>query len=239
MNRLIIFLSEEIEENVFKISSQGRLAHMANILKIQKGDTIRSVVLDKGICQAKVLSQNSQETIVSAIPPFRAPILPEIHLLIALSRPPTVQKILEHGTSMGATSMAFFTAEKSEKSYGNSKVLQEDNIQYRLLAGISQSTYLFKMPTVTILQSPVLEFLNNKRFEASFLLSPKGEFFSPASLIPNKLLIAIGPERGWTQREEEDFKGIGLIPKKISHHTLRVEIATFAALSQIELLNHR
>ncbi len=67
MNRVIIFLSEEIEENIFKISSQGRVAHMVTILKIQKGEIIQTSVLDRDFCQAKVFSQNHQEVILSAV----------------------------------------------------------------------------------------------------------------------------------------------------------------------------
>ncbi len=64
-------------------------------------------------------------------------------------------------------------------------------------------------------------------------------FATPALPEIHLLLVTVGPERGWTRKEEQNFEKFGLIPKRISLHTLRVEIATFAALSQIGLLRHR
>ena len=237
MNRIIIFLSEEIDKNTFKISSRDRIAHMATILKIQKGDIIQVSIIDKGIGRAQVLSYNPQEIILLVLIPIITPPLPKTHLFVGLSRPGTMKKILEHATSMGVTSFTFFTAQKSELSYGDSKVFEKENIQRLLLSGISQSAHLFKIPQVTVLKSSLFNFMQKEHFETSFLLSLHGEFLSPHPPRPlSNLSLTIGPERGWTEKEEEHFKELGLIPKKISPHILRVEIATFAALSQIEIL---
>ena len=74
---------------------------------------------------------------------------------------------------------------------------------------------------------PLIDFYPSIDFKSRFFLSEKGEFFASREHLPDHLLFAIGPERGWTQGEEKKFKEQGLIPLRVSTHTLRVEIATF------------
>ncbi|MBV8892091.1 MAG: RNA methyltransferase, partial [Acidobacteria bacterium] len=43
------------------------------------------------------------------------------------------------------------------------------------------------------------------------------------------LALAIGPEGGWTRREEEMFRGSGWIPASLGQTILRTETAAIAA----------
>lgn len=51
----------------------------------------------------------------------------------------------------------------------------------------------------------------------------------------HKPLLLIGPERGFTENEKKAFLGTGAQPVCVSATTLRVELAVFAALSQLEM----
>ena len=236
MNRVVIFLSEEISKNEFCITSPERLSHLHLVLKVKKGDSLKVAVLNRGLGQAIITHITEQNVVVRISSPLSRPTHPPVKLLVALSRPPTVKKILEHATSMGVSSFCFFKAQKSEKSYGDARIFQKAQWEKALLAGMAQSTHLFKLPKVRVETIPLSALLpTESEGGEKFFLSTKGErpFSKPLS---SKITLGLGPERGWSDGEEALLLKEGFVRIKVSKHILRTEIATFAALSQIELL---
>ena len=104
--------------------------------------------------------------------------------------------------------------------------------------GLSQSTCFYKSPKVIVHKSIhcALSHLANLNISNKLILSPfaKKGLIKHSSLLPNKpMVLAIGPERGWTDKEltllvDNNFSEFSLGPS-----IMRVEIALFASLGVI------
>ena len=240
MNRLIVFSSEQTEKNLFRIACAERFAHLRDVLKVRPGRVLKTAVVGRGLCRGRIVHMGRTEATVAVEEPFEKPVRRPIRLFAALSRPATVRKLLEHGTAMGVGSFGFFEAEKSQKSYGDSKLFEGDNIRKYLMRGLAQSGRLFEVPEVSLLRQPLADICRSAESsiprEGRLLLSPKAPTPVAAPLPEGGFSLAVGPEGGWTEGEVDGLVALGFAPTVVSHHILRVETAVFAALSQIEFL---
>ena len=153
MNRLVLFLSQEVSKHTFEVTDPGEMAHLVDVLKLREGDSLRVALVDKGIGMAKVLSVEKDRVLVVLQGPLEAqtPIL-DIRILAGLARPRALRRMLEQGTAMEVSSFVFFAARGSEKSYAQSKVLRQEHYRKALLRGLAQSKSLFALPSVSMIQ---------------------------------------------------------------------------------------
>lgn len=234
MNNFLLFKREEIEPTIYQVEDSLRIEHLHKVLKSSEGDEIKVCLINHGLGMARLEKLEKNSARLCLIEQFPGQIAP-YHLLMGLSRPPTCKKVLEHGTSLGVSSFHFFKAELSEKSYLDSKLFSEEKYHELLNLGLSQSSIYFQTPTFELSKYFPSNF---EKYPQKYLLSLEaGKKFN--ELKPNfdePILLAVGPERGWTESEEAFFLKQGFTPIKISPSTLRVEIATFAALGQLEAL---
>lgn len=239
MNRVVLNEQDPYlkkKGNCYILKDPEVLAHLMGHLLIKAGDSLKVLVLGQGLGTAKVLKTSPEEVSLEVeIEGLGEP--QNIHLLVAASRPPTVKKVIEHGTSFGVKSFSFFKAELSEKSYLTSKVFEPENLNDLLNKGLAQGSSFSHLPTVNRYQS-LNEAIKNCE-EQRFLLSLNGKnTFEQCSLDTKKpITLAIGPERGWTKKEEDLLKENSFQPVVIGKSILRVEIATFSALGQLAMLS--
>jgi RsmE family RNA methyltransferase len=235
MNRLPLFLHQRSEPNIFVVRNQDQVEHVKNVIRAQPGEQLKISLIDQGIGMAEVLKLTDCELIVRLIKVEPAPEA-LLCLLIGICRPPSMEKILEHATAAGVSQINFFCAELSDKSFMKSRVLREENIQKKLLDGLAQSATWALLPKVSIHQSLKLALKNLPDIESRFLLSPgAAQWFYDYPQSPAQML-AIGPERGFTIREEKLLAEYNFLPVTIAQSVLRVEMAVFHAQSQLEML---
>ncbi len=230
MNQIILHPYEQQTDQSFSLQAGLRLSHLHTVLKAQVGDTINFGVLNgkRGQAHIKSLDQHSCELQVIS---QEESLKPWCHLIVGLSRPPTVRKILEHGSCAGVASFTFVQAQLSEKSYAESKVLKE--FQKYLHLGLAQSRAYTTEPTVQVCS---LKDLDRLQLSATrFLATTQGHKLESLRA-SEEVTLAIGPERGWTTAEQEFFLAANFKPIRLSESILRVEIAAFYALSQLEFL---
>jgi RsmE family RNA methyltransferase len=226
MNSFLVFEEEKVNE-AYLIHDKERIIHVQNILKSSIGDSLNVCLVNHGLGRGVIeeISSDHLKIKLGEINPMaHAP----FELLIGVSRPHSCQKILEHGTCMGVSNFNFFTATLSEKSYLKAKLF-EDYKKY-LKYGLSQSGLYHKLPEVSL----------SKKYSGTqkFILNPKtNKTFKDFQLKKDeKITLAIGPERGFTEKEVEEFKEKGFLEVSLGSPILRVEIATFTALGQLHLL---
>lgn len=212
------------------------LEHLKVTLKAQIGDTFRCTILNKGIFSGEIVSineQNCQFKLGNQLPSAE----PWFNLIIGLSRPQTVKKILEHASTYGAKRIHFFKAELSEKSYQDSKVLSEEK-DFLLNLGLSQSALYYQTPEIKVdkynpaagYSSYSQKYILDLEGAESFLeIRDQLDFNTPVTL-------AIGPERGFIKADIERFHQAGFKSIKVSSSILRVEHAVYSAISQLELI---
>ena len=202
---------------------------------MEAGDKIHVTHLGIGSGEADIisLSQNLIKIRTEKLTPSQRG---WIDLFIGLSRPPTLKKILEHGTTLGVRSFHFFKADLSEKSYLQSTSLEENNYHKLLLLGLSQSRNYFERPQVKVDKYCAVKEYSDKKQKFILCLDADKSFDQYLIDFSKPITLAIGPERGWSKQEKSKLREEGFLPIKISSAALRVEMATFCAISQLEML---
>jgi RsmE family RNA methyltransferase len=234
MNSICFYQNEISDEDFIEFSDSKRMDHLKIHLKSKVDDILKITILGKGIFDAKLTKFSNHSAKLKIIETKQSK-SGWFNLAIGLSRPQTMKKLLEHATTFGANSFHILKAQLSEKSYATSKLYENNKYEEFLIDGLSQSKTYFKLPKVNI--SNYLNLSSLDSFENKFFLTFNSDhtFLDYKSQLSNPL-IAIGPERGWTKKEEEKLLEAGFIGIGISDTCLRVEHASFAAIAQIEML---
>jgi len=238
MNRIVLFEQDQINKKTFVIKDEFRTHHITQHLGSQIGDTLKASVINQGLVQLKLISKGDNRLTLEIIDNFETPCHPDLSLIVATSRPPTMKKIVEHGTTLGVKHFHFFTAALSEKSYLQSKVLEKPKLLELATLGIAQSGRLWQLPSFEFYDS-LDDALKKNSNAQKYLLSLGGTetLLSKKPDMNKAMAFFIGPERGWTQNEENYLIENKVEAILLSQHILRVETAAFALLSQIELLS--
>lgn len=240
MNQIVIFEHEPYRNHIELLSSDDRYQHIVKVLKPRLDTTLKGCILNQGNVQLKLVELNEQK-IVFKFDEIMKSKMNRLNLIVSLSRPPSMKKLLEHGSCMGVSDFIVPKAKLSEKSFLESKVFKEDSIAKLFKLGISQSVNHFSLPKFDLLHNNAQINFSNIAPENRFILCPTAsEWLSPGSIDFTKdITLAIGCERGFTSDEESFFQEHNFKPIKISNSILRVEIAVYSILSQIELLRNQ
>ena len=127
--------------------------------------------------------------------------------------------------------MDFFGADKGEPSYADSKLWTTDEWRRHLVRGIEQAFCSF-LPEVrhrANLADVLAELPQDTRrfsldvYEAQTPLSAADATTAPA-------ILALGPERGWSDRERNLLRDAGFVLRHLGSRVLRQETACIAAL---------
>ena len=231
MNRILIFDHDINQKNIVVKDSQV-IEHIHYVLKAKKGDSLSLCLVNQTLATGIIRTIDEKQVKIVIIR-FEDGLTLPYKLEVAASRPPTMKKVLEHGTSLGVSHFSIFKAELSDKSYLQSHIYKTNEMEQFLSLGLAQSKSLYQLPTYEV----ALERKENDCTQKYFLsLTAKKTFAHEQIDFSKSITLAIGPERGWTTWEEEYYLSMGYRPILIGETTLRVEIATFAALGQLEML---
>ena len=164
------------------------------------------------------------------------PPLPVV-LLIALPRPQTYTKVLNCAVEMGVKRIDFINSFKVEKSFWQGSRLREEYISNELRLALEQcaDTILpeihFHPRFKPFIEDELPEILPG----ASRIAGIPGAEAVPEDFAGSPVLLAVGPEGGFTDYEndfllEHGFTGVGLGP-----HILRTEFAVGALLARLSV----
>ena len=125
----------------------------------------------------------------------------------------------------------------SEKSYATSKTFDKDKLNQVLCAGLSQSGRFKTLPKISIFQYFPVKLICDYKDKYILSLESKNNIFDYQEIKAAKPLLAVGPERGFTDKELLQYKELDFKEILLSKSILRVETAIIAFCSQLELLN--
>ena len=246
LNTILLFDKEQIhsgDELSFCLKMSGnsdeRFLHLRDHLKIKNGDQLQVSVVNRGAGTATV-HELTNESCLLKVSSLKTVVSAEIKLILAAARPPTMKKIMEHGTTMGITHFEIIRADLSEKSFLDSKIMQPEESSKFLKLGLAQARGRYQMPTVAV--SPRTyrpSALPKENEEQRFFLDLRATrtFLQQSLNFEKPITLAIGPERGWSENERKAFLEAGFQPVLLSRVPLRVEHAVFSSLAQLELLS--
>ena len=228
---LILFERAELATPLPRRDS--RASHLLGVLRRQPGDTFDAGVVDgprgKGTLRAIGPTALELDFTWGPAPPALEPIV----LLIGLPRPQTARDILRETTSMGASAVHFFRAEKSEPGYAGSTLWSSGEWRRHLLTGAAQA-FDTRLPEVTHAQT-LATVIATLPSSATRLALDNYESPQPLSAagITAPVVLAFGPERGWSAAERDQLRTQGFVFVHLGPRVLRAETAVIAALAVI------
>ena len=195
--------------------------HILNILKLQQGDNIRVGIINGKIGTGKILSTASGRVTIEIDCSIKAPRHPEIQLILAMPRPKVLRRILKGISSTGIKSIYLINCLKVEKSYWQTPLLAQENVNKALISGLEQSvdTILPKIHLRRLFKPFVEDELSGIAQSTEKLIAhPNAKNPCPVSK-KNSMTIVIGPEGGFSEYEVTKFEEIDFndINSVISH----------------------
>lgn len=230
MNLLLID-AKEITSGVCTLTDV-RAEHLKKFLHATPGSTFRLGIVDgqQGIGTVLTVTEASVSFSVSCDEPS---IAPWYDLILALPRPRSLRRILFQSAAMGVRKIFIVGAKKVEKSYFSMHLLREEEYRPVLLEGMMQGKST-QMPIIEIVpRLRDLWALLPEEDTLRFIANPAKEnkAFTQTNGFP---LIAIGPDGGWTEEENQAFANAGFLPFTLGPRPLRTDTAAIALPAVIQ-----
>jgi len=166
-------------------------------------------------------------------PPPLAPVV----LVVGLPRPQTARKLLQEAAALGVRALHFAATEKGEPGYAGSVLWRSGEWRRHLVAGAEQA-FDTRLPEAShgrpleavlaaLEDGAVRVALDN--YEAPQAL---GTLTLPAR--PSAVVLALGPERGWSAAERDLLRLRGFAFAHLGPRVLRAETAAVAAVAIVK-----
>jgi RsmE family RNA methyltransferase len=241
MNR--IFLSDDDLSMGAPVTLDARYSrHVLSVLKMEIGDTLRIGRINgpRGIGRISDIAAETVSIVCEWEPTektLQAP--PAVDLLLAMPRPKVLKRLLPVLASQGVGRLWLTNAEKVEANYFATHWLAPGPLHARLLEGLEQSGDT-QLPAVEVIRrlKPFLEDRLTAEYPAShrFVLHPEAEPGAWRAVpVEGRVLIAVGPEGGWSRFELELWDRCGFSRLALGTRILRSDVACTAALASIHM----
>lgn len=237
---LLLLDSAEITSNTVTLTGR-RAEHLLKVLRVAPGDTVRVGEVNGNIGSGRVLAIEG-ETVRLTVELEREPVCDlQVELILALPRPIMLQRILKQATVLGVRRFHLIRSRRVEKSFFHSPVLEPEKIRSILLDGMEQAMDTW-LPEVTIHQQfkPFIEDVVPTIAGQGLIAHPDGKGTLadvPVSGMPGqRLLLAVGPEGGWSDYELQCFVDHGFYCFTMGNRILHVDTAVVSLLAQLQLL---
>lgn len=167
-----------------------------------------------------------------------------IDLVIGLSRPQTVKKVIQTAVMTGVRSLHLVQTEHGEKSYGTSHILEAKALHDETIKALEQTGEGLS-PAISVHRSFYHFAQNGLRAIASnvetlkVLAHPGGVSLDSAPRLrqSDQGVLAVGPEPGWSVTELEIFEELDFMRVGLGPRVMRVEIALSFLLGQLQVLS--
>ena len=237
MNLILIFPNEADSENRVKLTG-NRARHIRTVLRAEPGKVLRVGLLNGPFGSGLVEEVTKDSVTLSCVWENHIPARPQIDLLLAMPRPKVLMRLWAQFAALGVGRIFITNAEKVERFYFDTHVLDSDFYTARLIEGLQQARDTL-LPEVMVVKQlkPFLEDTLDTVFPRSgkrILADPSGaqDIFQCLEKKTGKLpdigkraLLAVGPEGGWTPYEVEMFEQHGFETVGIGKRILRTDTA--------------
>ena len=233
-----IILFEEHELGHSLPRRDERTIHLLKTLHKKAGDDFEAGILGGMRGTGRIEKINFDGSIFVTVQAFdQPPPRMQLRMAVAFVRPIQIRRIFRALSNMGVLAVDLIGTELGEKSYRDTKLLYDGGARSAFIEGAVQARDT-QIPNLEIYEStedwleqrpwekpagsriPLLLAMDNVRTEGSFFnITPTSR---PA-------VIAVGSERGWSDRERECFEHAGFLRLSMGSRPLRTETACIAA----------
>lgn len=226
----IILFDKRPEEDLIPMSDE-RARHMKKILKVVPGDQVLMGLIDGLMGNATVKEISEEGVRIDWEPTLESTPFSPVELVVAQVRPICMKRILREAVSLGVRKIHVVGADTAEKSYARSHLWTKGEYKSYLLHGATQSVSTKIPECITYRSVDQLDFDDIPTRILLDNIHPAGDIMDIP--ISEPVVLAIGPERGWTDRERAVFTDRGFCSVGMGDRVLRTETACSAGLGII------
>lgn len=215
-----------------------RIRHMQKILGLSAGDEFAAGIIGGLLGWGKVLSCAPDGWRIGFTPDHEPPSPSPITLILGCPRPPVARRLLKDMSSMGVKEIRFTHTQLNEKSYLQSKLWKQGLWHNALLEGAMQgkTTHLPSILRTDSLQAALADLPETDHcHRLAFDTGDEAANLS-ARINTDSCLIAIGPERGWSDSERGMLIDEGFAITRLGERILRTETACAVAVGIAQFL---
>lgn len=236
---LILLEPDEIQADGMAVLSGKRARHVREVLKAAPGEDIRVGVIDGPMGTATV-GEDAKQLLLQCKLSGQVPPAPRVDLLLAMPRPKVMNRLWPVLASLGVGRILISNAWKTERNYFDTHVLEPDHIHEGLVEGLQQARDT-RLPQVSV-HKQFKKLVEDKLegfgpYAARFVAHPGEGAFPSEKLaaLPReaRVLLAVGPEGGWTPFELELLAAHGFSPVSWGPRALRTDTACAVLLGLV------
>jgi len=217
-----------------------RALHIRKILKLETGESFRAGIIDGPVGIVTILGHDEKGYTVEwqetgpPVEPY------PLTLIAGFVRPISAKRILREAASLGVGRLVFTVTDTGEKSYLEANLWKSGEYRDYLINGL-QTAGATKLPLVDLcrdvreavsagLEGALFQSMQGDNDPVRLLLDNKGDGAGIAekNLRDRPVVIAVGSERGWSDRERELFLQAHFEPVRIGSRIVRTETACTA-----------
>lgn len=232
MNR-ILFESSEIADGV-ATCSDARAEHILAVLHGEVGQTLKTGELDGRIGTGEIVSIEGR-TVAVKVSHTEESLRPWCDLVLAPPRPRVMKRLLPQLASLGVGTIVLVGAKKVEKDFWGATLLKEENYRPLLVDGLMQAgtSVVPRMETRRNFRRFVGDELDSLFPTANRVVGHPGGAPNAPAQKPGRLLLAVGPEGGWTDDEVSLLESHGFSRYSLGSRILRTDTALVARLARL------
>lgn len=235
---MILLQPDDVREDGLAMLSGERAQHIRKVLKAEEGKTLRIGMLNGPQGKGTVLAVDQHTVCLQCVLKDEIPPKPKIDLMLAMPRPKVMKRLWAQLAALGTGRIVLVNAEKVERFYFDTHVLEPDFYNERLIEGLQQARCTH-LPEVLIRQrfKPFVEDELKEMFSdhLKLLADPSGSRRLPdVSRDAERVLLAIGPEGGWSKYELQELQAHGFKLFSMGRRILRSDTACIVAMSLVE-----
>ncbi|HEY8240343.1 MAG TPA: RsmE family RNA methyltransferase [Kiritimatiellia bacterium] len=235
MNMILLDPAEVDARGVARLADY-RAKHLIEVLKVRPEQVVRIGLLDGPHGEGRVSRVEGNLVEMACSFEGEPPPVPQVDLLLALPRPKVMKRLWAQLAALGVGRIMLTNAEKVERNYFDTHVLEEAFYRPLLIEGLQQARDT-RVPQVSVhrqFRKLVESDLADRSDGSVRWVAHPGSHASPLDTRHStRCLLAIGPEGGWNDFEMALLEQHGFARVGMSARTLRTDTACIALLALV------
>jgi len=234
---LILLQPGDFRDDGLAVLSDGRARHIRKVLKAEPGKVLRIGLVDGALGKGTVLAVDKCAVCLECVLEEEVPPMPRIDLLLAMPRPKVMKRLWAQLAALGLGRIVLVNADKVERFYFDTHVLDPGFYTERLIEGLQQARCTH-LPEVLVRQrfKPFVEDELDGLFPESLRLLADpvgGKRLGDFCFSRERVLLAVGPEGGWTPYETAMLGEHGFELFSMGARILRTDTACIGLLAML------
>ncbi len=233
---IILFDTDTISGQIPVKGEAGQ--HILKVLRLKEGDTFRCGLVNGPSGTGRITKIDGNAVSFSFEQLRERELLYPLTLLAGYTRPISSKRILREAASLGVERIIFTGTDTGERSYRLSTLWKSGEYRKYLLSGAQQAGET-SLPDVLFFPDVkhTLQAVTAESFSSFLLLdnsAPRGRlsrYPAPENGKEGRWALAVGSERGWSDRERKLFTDYGFVPLRLGQRILRTETACSAGIA--------